>query len=78
MTTTSEQSMVPWRDFAHSYSPSADSPFNYERIWINRKEWPAPELVVVRDMNPMMNVWGLMWKPGPPLPPAALTDQQEP
>lgn len=42
----------------------ATSPYAHEKVWIWRPEWNTPpKECTIRDMDPMMNVWGLFWKP---------------
>ncbi len=51
--------MTQWERFEYG----GPSPLEHEWIEIEREEWPGPQIVRVRDMNPMMNVAGLWWKP---------------
>lgn len=61
MTDTPERTgFMAWHD---PYHVMLDSPYNHDRVWIWRKEWPEPHLVVVRDLNEAMNVMGLLWRP---------------
>jgi hypothetical protein len=51
-----------WRDWYSPYGMSFE-PYEHEKVWIWRREWEAPSLVVPRGLDPQMNVIGLLWKP---------------
>src|SRR4051812_28952874 len=52
-----------WMYWFVPYS-TADNPYAYDQVWIWRVEWKElPHLVSPRNLDPMMNVNGLLWKP---------------
>lgn len=52
-----------WRPAHDPYGLHSEHPWDYEGIEIWREEWPEPRATKWEDMNPMMNVIGLQWRP---------------
>ncbi len=54
-----------WRHWSGYYigPPMSETPYDYEKVWIWRREWEMPAIVVPRGLDPQMNVAGLWWKP---------------
>ena len=51
-----------WLDWCWIMPPSL-SPYSHEYVEAWRKEWQEVEVLRVWDMNPLMNVAGLWWRP---------------
>jgi hypothetical protein len=39
------------------------SPYDHPIIWIWRDGWREPIAVLPSELDPAMNVWGLVWRP---------------
>lgn len=57
----SDDEWKPWPTDVISLS-MGDIPYNHTQVWIKR-EGHEPGTIIVKTMDPMMNVNGLMWKP---------------
>ena len=70
-----------WMEFHDPLRIHRDRPSNHRLFWIWRDGWDEPQLTTYEDMNPMMNIMGLMWQPAfdgvgrPLLPPTSAEPQ---